>query len=85
MSLLLRRAPYKPYMSDQWREKMDRIRECVHCDACKGRGYTVNIQRMGNMISQSQSPCSKCRGQGKTINPSLRCKKCNGNKVVNEF
>lgn len=56
----------------------------VSCDACKGRGYTVNIQRMGNMISQSQSPCSKCRGQGKTINPSLRCKKCNGNKVVSE-
>ena len=37
MSLLLRRAPYKPYMSNQWREKMDRIRDCVHCDACKSR------------------------------------------------
>ena len=37
MSALLRRSPYQPYMSDAWREKMDRIEACVHCDACKSR------------------------------------------------
>ena len=37
MSALLRRAPYKPYLSDQWREKMHQIENCVHCDACKSR------------------------------------------------
>ena len=37
MSLLLRRAPYKPYMSDEWHEKMHRIENCIHCDACKSR------------------------------------------------
>ena len=37
MMQLLGRAPYKPYLSDQWREKMHQIENCVHCDACKSR------------------------------------------------
>lgn len=37
MSALLRRMPYQPYMSDEWYEKMHRIENCVHCDACKSR------------------------------------------------
>ena len=37
MSALLRRSPYKPYMSDEWHAKMHKIEECVHCDACKSR------------------------------------------------
>ena len=37
MNMLLRRAPYKPYMSDAWHEKMHRIENCIHCNACKSR------------------------------------------------
>jgi len=37
MAMLLRRSPYKPYMSDEWYAKMHKIEECVHCDACKSR------------------------------------------------
>lgn len=37
MSALLRRSPYQKYMSDEWYEKMHRIENCVHCDACKSR------------------------------------------------
>ena len=37
MNMLLRRAPYKPYMSDAWHEKMHRIEHCIHCNACKSR------------------------------------------------
>lgn len=37
MNMLLRRAPYKPYMSDEWHEKMHRIENCVHCNSCKSR------------------------------------------------
>ncbi|KAK8792841.1 hypothetical protein WA158_005005 [Blastocystis sp. Blastoise] len=54
------------------------------CDTCNGRGVRVIIQRMGNMISQSQSPCNKCKGTGKIINDALKCKVCNGSKVVKE-
>lgn len=37
MSALLRRAVYQNYMTDEWYEKMHRIEQCVHCDACKSR------------------------------------------------
>ena len=37
MNMLLRRAPYQPYLSDEWREKMHRIENCIHCDSCKSR------------------------------------------------
>ncbi|WP_295766007.1 aldo/keto reductase [uncultured Oscillibacter sp.] len=37
MSALLRRSPYQPYMTDEWRAKMHKIEECIHCDACKSR------------------------------------------------
>lgn len=37
MAMLLRRAPYKQYMTDEWHEKMQKINECVHCNACKKR------------------------------------------------
>lgn len=37
MAMLLRRAPYQQYMTDEWRDKMHKIQDCVHCDACKSR------------------------------------------------
>ncbi|MDO4315170.1 MAG: aldo/keto reductase [Oscillospiraceae bacterium] len=37
MSALLRRSPYQKYMSDEWYEKMHRIENCVHCNACRSR------------------------------------------------
>ena len=47
MSALLRRSPYQPYMSDEWHEKMHRIEECVHCDACKSRcPYRLDIPNL---------------------------------------
>ncbi len=37
MSLLLRRAPSASWLSGEWQEKMARIENCMHCDACKGK------------------------------------------------
>ncbi len=37
MSLLLRRAPYKNFLTEEWRGKMARIRECTACGACKSK------------------------------------------------
>ena len=37
MSLFLQRAPHSVYVTDQWRREMDKIDDCVHCDACKSR------------------------------------------------
>ena len=37
MAYLLRRSPYQQFMTDQWYAKMQKINDCVHCDACKSR------------------------------------------------
>ena len=44
MSALLRRSPYKPYMSGEWHAKMHQIENCIHCNACKSRcPYELDI------------------------------------------
>ena len=35
ISLLLRRAPYQPFLKDSFREKMERINDCIGCGHCK--------------------------------------------------
>lgn len=37
MSLLLTRAPYQPFLEDNWKEKMELIRQCTDCGKCKGK------------------------------------------------
>lgn len=35
IQFLMTRSPYKPYLTKEWREGMDRIDSCIHCDHCK--------------------------------------------------
>jgi aryl-alcohol dehydrogenase-like predicted oxidoreductase len=35
ISLLLGRAPYQPFLTDSFREKMDLINQCIECGHCK--------------------------------------------------
>lgn len=37
MSLLLRRAPYKNFITDEWRDKMELIEGCIECGQCRKR------------------------------------------------
>lgn len=37
ISFLMTRAPYQGYLSKEWREQMDRIENCLHCNACASR------------------------------------------------
>ena len=37
MNMLLRRSPWQPYMSDEWRAKMDKINDCIGCRSCASR------------------------------------------------
>lgn len=37
MKFLLRRAPYKGFMTDEWIQKMNKIEECIECNQCKSR------------------------------------------------
>jgi predicted aldo/keto reductase-like oxidoreductase len=35
MSLMIRRAPVSVYLSDDWKEKMKKIDNCINCNHCK--------------------------------------------------
>ncbi|KAF2363874.1 Chaperone DnaJ [Trinorchestia longiramus] len=55
------------------------------CPTCRGSGMQVRVQQLGpGMVSQVQSMCGECRGQGERVNPKDRCKTCEGKKVVRE-
>lgn len=50
------------------------------CSTCQGSGFTFRTVRMGQFISQQQSPCPSCQGTGELIKPNNRCNTCNGKK-----
>ena len=37
MNMLLRRAPWRPFYSPEWREKMERIEDCIECRQCASK------------------------------------------------
>lgn len=37
MSLMLRRAPSKAWLTGEWQEKMKLIEKCLHCGKCRGK------------------------------------------------
>ena len=37
MSLLMRRMPYQQYLTDAWKEQMERIPKCLECGQCKAK------------------------------------------------
>ena len=44
MSLMLRRAPSKGWLSEKWQKEMDKIEDCIGCGVCKTRcPYELDI------------------------------------------
>lgn len=52
------------------------------CPNCRGTGMNVRIERFGGIVQQIQTICHECGGNGETISPNDRCKKCHGKKVM---
>jgi len=47
MAMLLRRSPYRPFMTDKIYEEMHRIENCVRCGVCKSRcPYGLDIPNL---------------------------------------
>ena len=47
MHLLLRRAPWRNFVTSEWREKMSRIENCTDCGQCKERcPYGLDTPRL---------------------------------------
>jgi len=59
MSLLLRRAPYQDYITEEWQEKMARIDNCIDCGACASRcPYSLNVPKLlKEMLSDYREFC----------------------------
>jgi DnaJ family protein A protein 2 len=74
--------------------KHKRLRACEKCDGkggkdvktctkCKGRKYIEKLVQLGpGMYTQSQQPCSECKGQGEIMKEEDRCSECQGKKVL---
>jgi len=57
--------------------------EATRCGECRGRGITVTINQIGpGMVQQCQGKCSSCSGEGTIMDPSDRCRACEGRKTV---
>eukprot|EP00123_Amoebidium_parasiticum_P019476 comp25964_c0_seq1/m.47056 comp25964_c0_seq1/g.47056 ORF comp25964_c0_seq1/g.47056 comp25964_c0_seq1/m.47056 type:complete len:401 (-) comp25964_c0_seq1:30-1232(-) len=55
------------------------------CQRCNGRGQVMYVRQIGpGMMSQMAAPCDSCRGKGETMAEKDRCKKCDGQKLVEE-
>lgn len=55
------------------------------CPVCKGSGVQMVIKQLGpGFIQQMQTTCSECKGDGEIIDKKYMCKKCNGQKVIEE-
>ncbi|KAG0378243.1 hypothetical protein BGX24_004427 [Mortierella sp. AD032] len=62
--------------------KASAIKKCTTCD---GRGVKLVVRQIGpGMMQQMQVTCPGCDGEGSTMREKDKCKKCKGNKVVNE-
>ncbi len=47
ISLLIRRAPYQPFMSDEFKEKMELINKCIECGQCKNHcPYSIDTPNL---------------------------------------
>lgn len=46
---------------------MDKDKAVQTCPQCDGRGFVVQVRRMGPMIQQVQQQCPKCGGTGKIV------------------
>lgn len=66
----------------QYADRRDAIKKC---STCRGRGMIMRSRQIGpGMIQQMQSVCPDCNGEGEAIDEKMKCKKCDGDKLVKE-
>ncbi len=54
MSYMLDRSPIMPFMTDEWREKMDNINNCIECGQCKSNcPYELDTPNLLKKMLQS--------------------------------
>lgn len=56
----------------------------INCNTCQGKGKIIRIQQSGPFMQQIIQECYKCQSKGKIIKPGSECKKCKGQKYLNQ-
>ena len=51
---------------------MDKDKAVKTCPQCDGRGFVIQVMRMGPMIQQVQAACPKCGGTGKIVDKGVK-------------
>jgi DnaJ-class molecular chaperone len=51
------------------------------CKSCDGKGIQIHFIHLPIGKLQTQGPCEKCKGEGKTISTKDLCEDCNGEKL----
>ncbi|KAH8991342.1 hypothetical protein EDB86DRAFT_2936135 [Lactarius hatsudake] len=55
------------------------------CVTCEGKGWKHVYSQVSTVrIATTRAPCTDCHGAGETLREKDRCKKCKGEKVVQE-
>ena len=59
-------------------------KQAPKCPDCGGSGKKIAEERFGIVIKREISTCETCKGSGEIIKINDRCKRCKGQKVVEE-
>ncbi|KAJ7183140.1 hypothetical protein C8R46DRAFT_1066049 [Mycena filopes] len=54
------------------------------CGLCEGKGWTTAQTSHGTHLTTSRVACSNCDGTGERLKEKDRCKKCKGEKIIQE-
>lgn len=57
-----------------------------NCQECNGTGLKIQLDVFGpGMVSQSQTVCEMCQGEGRVIPKENQCTMCDGKKIIDSF
>jgi DnaJ family protein A protein 2 len=59
-------------------------RNSKQCNGCKGSGIKIITRQRGPYVEQMRTECHECHGSGEFIRSKDKCKKCRGNKIIEE-
>ena len=55
------------------------------CSSCSGEGWVKKVRQIGRgLVTQDEVECGNCKGIGEVFREKDKCKKCKGERVLEE-